>query len=48
MYCPCGMEHNETQFNGYSQVTYRDGEIVFAVCLHGYVVINKLGDNKEE
>jgi hypothetical protein len=48
MYCPCGAEIEDTSSNPYSQVTYKDGEIIYAVCIHGFVIINKGENNGEE
>jgi len=45
MYCPCGQEIKGTLDYPYSQVIYEDGEIIYAVCIHGFVIINK-GENK--
>jgi hypothetical protein len=45
MYCPCGQEIENTSCDCYSQVTYKDGEIIYAVCIHGFVIINKGGNN---
>jgi hypothetical protein len=48
MYCPCGRETENTSGTFYSIATYNDkGEIIYAVCVHGFVVINNLkeGDN---
>jgi len=45
MYCPCGAEVEITSGTFYSIATYNDkGEIIYAVCIHGFVVITK-GDN---
>jgi hypothetical protein len=47
MYCPCGAEDNNTSGTPYSFVGYNSkGEIVYAVCVHGFVVIN-LGEENE-
>lgn len=45
MYCPCGREIESTSTTFYSIATYKDGEIIYAVCIHGFVVINK-GEDK--
>ena len=45
MYCPCGQEIESTNAYPYSQVTYKDGEIIYAVCIHGFVIINKVEEN---
>jgi len=46
MYCPCGTEIESTSCN-YSTVRYNSkGEIIYAVCIHGFVVIN-LGEENE-
>jgi hypothetical protein len=47
MYCPCGAEIESTSSYPYSQVTYKDGEIIYAVCIHGFVIINK-GENNAQ
>ena len=47
-YCPCGspLKNKEVE---YIIVEYnKEGEIVFAVCSHGYVVINNIDEKKEE
>ncbi len=44
-YCKCGRPINTTNCSDYTIVRYNaKGEIVFAVCVHGNVVIN----NEEE
>jgi len=44
--CPCGQYIKGTNVTPYQTTTYNDkGEIIFAICQHGIVVINKL---KEE
>ena len=48
MYCLCGAEIESTSSCQYSQVIYKDGEIIYAVCVHGFVVINKGEYNGEE
>jgi hypothetical protein len=45
MYCPCGQEIESTSCD-YSQAIYKGNEIVYAVCVHGFVVIN-LGEENE-
>lgn len=41
--CPCGQYINGTNATIYTTATYNDkGEVVFAICQHGIVVINKL------
>jgi len=46
MYCPCGKEENCTSGTFYSIVTYNDkGEIIYAVCIHGFVIINKVEES---
>lgn len=40
MICPCGQEVNTTGFT-YQIVQYNErGEIIYAVCMHGTVVID--------
>jgi len=47
MFCPCGKEIETTSGTFYSIATYNDkGEIIYAVCVHGFVVINK-GENDD-
>ncbi len=42
MKCPCGAEFEETFTNFYRIVRYNEkGELVFAVCNHGYIVVDK-------
>jgi hypothetical protein len=42
MFCPCGMTLDTTSANSYAVATYNgNGEIVYAVCVHGIVVIDK-------
>jgi len=41
-YCQCGRPIESTSMTGYVITTYNGkGEITYAVCLHGDVVINK-------
>ena len=47
MYCPCGAEIESTSATLYSQVIYKGEEIIYAVCIHGFVIINKGEDNGE-
>lgn len=45
MYCECGQEIESTG-TSYSTATYNSkGEIVYAVCVHGFVIINKVEEN---
>jgi hypothetical protein len=48
MYCPCGKEVEHTSETFYSIATYNNkGDIIYAICVHGFVIINNLkeGDN---
>lgn len=41
--CPCGQYIEGSLAYPYPTVTYNDkGEIIFAICQHGHIVINKL------
>ena len=45
-YCPCGRINNTSISDGYLVTIYNEkGEIVYAVCCHGNVVVNK--ENEE-
>jgi len=42
MLCPCGMPIDATSDTYYSVATYdRTGELIYAVCVHGAVVLDK-------
>jgi hypothetical protein len=42
VYCPCGKEEENTSGTFYSYILYDDkGNIIYAVCIHGFVIINK-------
>jgi len=47
--CPCGMTVDEKTFWPPYRVSVRDkdGELTYAVCIHGVVVIDKLEAQKE-
>jgi len=47
-YCPCGrINENTSSLDGYSIIRYNEkGEIIYAVCIHGSVVINKENEEK--
>jgi len=49
-HCPCGMKLDSTStIPSYLQTIYHNNEIVYAICMHGHVVIDKLnkGENNE-
>jgi hypothetical protein len=46
MICPCGQQIESSSAYPYSSWTMNDkGEIIFAICVHGHIVIDK---NQEE
>jgi len=46
--CPCGQYIEGSNAYPYQTVTYNDkGEVIFAICQHGHIVINKLDKEKE-
>jgi hypothetical protein len=47
-YCQCGRKHIETSSSNPYQTTVSDnyGNIIFAICWHGFVVIDEM--NKQE
>lgn len=48
--CPCGLSYRETSsaYYPYTVRTFDDkGNVIFAICIHGQVVINEM-KNKEE
>ena len=48
MYCYCGQEVDCSSGTFYSIATYNSkGEIIYAVCIHGFVVINKLSEEEK-
>lgn len=48
MTCPCGQELNETITDPYSHVKYEGDKMVYAVCVHGHLVINNTGNWEED
>lgn len=40
-YCACGQKFEYTAESFYIQTQYMNGEIVYAVCAHGVVVIDE-------
>jgi hypothetical protein len=46
--CPCGLYIEGSLTYPYQTATYNDkGEIIFAICQHGHIAINKLDEEKE-
>ena len=49
MFCPCGREIKETSVSIYSIATYNEKqEIIYAVCSHGVVIIDKLRESNND
>jgi len=48
MTCPCGQELDKNITDPYSYVRYKKDEMVYAVCIHGHIVINNTGKWKED
>jgi hypothetical protein len=45
--CPCGLYIEGSLTYPYQTATYNDkGEIIFAICQHGHIAINKLDEEK--
>jgi hypothetical protein len=48
MICPCELLIESTNATPYQTATYNiKGEVIFAICQHGHIVINKLNEEKE-
>lgn len=48
MTCPCGRHYDGTSSNPYQVRTFNDkGEVIFAICVHGHVVINELEEEEQ-
>jgi len=45
--CPCGAELTTSAYP-YSYVQYENGEIVYAICIHGIVVIDKINQKLKD
>jgi len=49
MQCPCGEKMEGTNANPYSYVRYdENSQIIYAICFHGHIVINKTGKWKDD
>lgn len=47
IFCPCGQPIESSSAFPYSSWTMNDkGEIIFAICVHGFVVINKIKEDE--
>lgn len=48
--CPCGQSiESSSAANPYTIIHYNEkGDIVYAICVHGHVVINKTTESLEE
>ena len=48
MMCPCGQKVESTAGVWYQTATYNEkGEVIFAICSHGIVVIDKPEEEKK-
>lgn len=49
MFCPCGKSLDDTSAVPYSSWTMNEkGEIIFAICQHGHVIIDKKEEEVNE
>jgi len=48
MICPCGKRIENTSASPYQVRTFdNEGNVIFAICVHGHVVINELQEEEK-